>query len=82
MRRTLRTRLAALALIASSTAVLGHPGTATAAGCPSWTKTQVAKGYSVLENLAFDGQGAMLLSESSLGGTPSRSRCSEVGSTW
>lgn len=73
MRPSLRTRAAlvasaAAALLASSFAVVA-PG-ATAATCPAWTKSTVAKGYGLLENLAFDGQGGLLLSEGSLGGTP------------
>lgn len=36
-----------------------------APGCPQWDVTTVAAGYGMLENLAFDGHGAMLLSETS-----------------
>lgn len=43
---------------------------ASAAGCPSWEKEQVAAGYGTLENLGFDGTGGLLLSEGSLAGTP------------
>ncbi|WP_206615194.1 hypothetical protein [Rhodococcus spongiicola] len=32
--------------------------------CPQWSAVTVADGYGMLENLAFDGQGSMLLSES------------------
>lgn len=73
VRPSLRTRAtlvaaASAAVLASSVAVVAP--TATAATCPAWTKSTVAKGYDLLENLAFDGQGAMLLSEGSLGGAP------------
>lgn len=60
----------ASALLATSLAVLGVSSSAGAATCPSWAKSTVAKGYGLLENLAFDGQGTLLLSEGSLGGTP------------
>ncbi|MFI9508742.1 SMP-30/gluconolactonase/LRE family protein [Nocardia sp. NPDC052566] len=36
------------------------------AGCGRWSATTVASGYSMLENLAFDGRGGMLLSELAL----------------
>ncbi|RVW05843.1 SMP-30/gluconolactonase/LRE family protein [Rhodococcus xishaensis] len=36
--------------------------------CPQWSAVTVAAGYGMLENLAFDGQGSMLLSESALVG--------------
>jgi hypothetical protein len=58
------------ALAMSSLAIVATSSSADAASCPSWQKSTVAKGYSVLENLAFDGQGTMLLSESNAGGAP------------
>lgn len=60
----------ATALVTTSLAVLGVAASAEAASCPTWSKTTVARGYGLLENLAFDGQGTLLLSEGSLGGTP------------
>ncbi len=63
-------RLLAAAALAGSALVAVAPGTAGAATCVAWTRTPVARGYSVLENLAFDGQGGMLLSESSAAATP------------
>lgn len=60
---------AVLLLLATAAAVV--PATsADAAACPTWTKSQVARGYGVLENLGFDGQGGMLLSEGNLLGPP------------
>lgn len=52
-------------------AMLTVPSAAQAAtrDCEPWTKTRVASGYGVLENLAFDGRGSMLLSETSLVGS-------------
>lgn len=38
-------------------------------GCGQWSKTAVASGFGLLENLAFDGHGGLLLSESSLTGS-------------
>lgn len=35
-------------------------------GCPRWDAVTIASGYGMLENLAFDGRGAMLLSDSSM----------------
>ncbi|MET3961209.1 hypothetical protein ABIE44_001143 [Marmoricola sp. OAE513] len=61
---------AATALVASCLAVSGTESSAFAAGCPLWTKSKVAGGYSTLENLAFDGAGRMLLSETGALGTP------------
>jgi sugar lactone lactonase YvrE len=60
----------ALSIVAAATALVVPTAPASAAACPAWTKSQVARGYSLLENLAFDGTGGMLLSESSAGGTP------------
>lgn len=40
------------------------------AGCGQWAKQTVASGYGVLENLAFDGRGNVLLSEQSMTGGP------------
>lgn len=60
----------AAVLIASTISVAAPSSSAQAATCPAWTKSTVAKGYGLLENLAFDGRGALLLSEGSLGGTP------------
>lgn len=68
--RRVRAWAAATVLVATSLSVLGASPSAQAATCPSWTKSTVAKGYGLLENLAFDGQGSLLLSEGSLGGTP------------
>lgn len=65
-----RTAVPGLALLAAATALVVPSAPASAAACPAWTKTPVARGYAVLENLAFDGTGGMLLSESSAGGTP------------
>ncbi|WP_067685912.1 SMP-30/gluconolactonase/LRE family protein [Nocardia jejuensis] len=42
---------------------------ATGSDCGQWTATQVAGGYGMLESLAFDGRGGMLLSEQALTGT-------------
>ncbi|MFI6868357.1 SMP-30/gluconolactonase/LRE family protein [Nocardia sp. NPDC050406] len=55
--------------------VLTVAGTGTAAadtaplGCGQWSKSIVASGFGALENLAFDGRGGLLLSESSLTGS-------------
>lgn len=43
--------------------------TPTAPQCTPWTTRQVAHGFGMLENLAFDGRGAMLLSDQSPMGT-------------
>lgn len=58
----------ALAAALLTTCALVPAGPASAAGCPSWEKEQVASGYGVLENLGFDGTGGVLLSEGALAG--------------
>src|SRR5690242_12529408 len=68
-RRTVPKAVLAFALVASGL-VATAPLRSDAAACPAWTKTQVAKGYGVLENLSFDGQGGMLLSQTDLSGKP------------
>ncbi|MEV0061470.1 SMP-30/gluconolactonase/LRE family protein [Nocardia sp. NPDC050718] len=57
------------AVIAAAT-VLIVPGRAAAApeSCAQWTTRTIATGYGVLENLAFDGRGNVLLSEQSATG--------------
>lgn len=60
----------ATALLATTVSVLGVGSPAGAAVCPAWTKSTVAKGYGLLENLAFDGQGSLILSEGGVGGAP------------
>ncbi|HEX4190568.1 MAG TPA: SMP-30/gluconolactonase/LRE family protein [Marmoricola sp.] len=64
-----RRALAASVLVVSSAAVLVPsaaeamvPAPAGSASCSAWTKTTIASGYPTLENLAFDGQGSLLLS--------------------
>ncbi|PTR40510.1 SMP-30/gluconolaconase/LRE-like protein [Rhodococcus sp. OK611] len=42
--------------------------TAAAQSCTPWTASEVASGFGMLENLAFDGRGKMLLSEGTLFG--------------
>ena len=67
----MRARLTlSLSLLAAAATLVVPVAPANAAACPSWTKSPVARGYSVLENLAFDGTGGMLLSETSLIGPP------------
>ncbi|MCZ4499014.1 MAG: hypothetical protein JWQ74_1567 [Marmoricola sp.] len=61
-------RLAAATVLAATGLVALAPSSSDAAACPAWKKTTVAKGYSTLENLAFDGQGGLLLSETSIVG--------------
>lgn len=60
--------IAAAALVASAPVALAP--SSDAAACPAWKKTTQAKGYGTLENLAFDGQGGLLLSETNATGTP------------
>lgn len=67
-RRTTWAASCATALVATTISMVGVVPSADAASCPTWTKTTVAKGYNSLENLAFDGSGSMLLSESGAGG--------------
>jgi hypothetical protein len=60
-----------LSLLVAVTALVVPTGSAmAAAGCPAWTKSPVARGYGTLENLAFDGTGGLLLSETNLAGAP------------
>lgn len=59
---------ALLSGMAASTAIATNPGSALAAPCRGWTTSTVASGLGTLENLAFDGRGAMLLSSQSLSG--------------
>lgn len=59
----------AAALLASSISMVGVASPAEAVSCPTWAKSTVAKGYGLLENLAFDGAGSLLLSEGGAGGT-------------
>ncbi|GAA4476092.1 hypothetical protein GCM10023094_15080 [Rhodococcus olei] len=49
---------------ATTTTSAASTTVAPAAACTSWKVSTVADGFGVLENLAFDGRGAMLLSES------------------
>lgn len=60
------------AVVAAATILVAPATTApsNAAGCPTWSKTRVAGGFSTLENLAFDGAGLMILSESPAAGKP------------
>lgn len=57
-------RAAALCLVAAVAVVVGPAAASatSATACPAWTKSPVARGYAVLENLGFDGQGGMILS--------------------
>lgn len=51
-------------------------------GCQTWTKTRVASGFGILENLAFDGSGGLLLSEqTALGPGGALKRLSADGET-
>ncbi|MFG1782314.1 SMP-30/gluconolactonase/LRE family protein [Rhodococcus oryzae] len=55
--------------VAAVLVAVSGPGVAAAApGCIPWTTERVAEGYGTLENLAFDGRGGLLLSETSLTG--------------
>ncbi|MGW6424422.1 SMP-30/gluconolactonase/LRE family protein [Nocardia sp. NPDC055053] len=45
-----------------------NPAAAAPESCPQWTQRTVASGYGLLENLAFDGRGNLLLSEQSTTG--------------
>lgn len=47
--------------------------------CPQWSVSTVAAGYGMLENLAFDGAGDVLLSQSGLLGEGSVERVSAAG---
>lgn len=58
----------ATALLVTMISMVGVASSAEAASCPTWTKSTLAKGYGVLENLAFDGHGSLLLSEGGVGG--------------
>ncbi|MFL6062341.1 MAG: hypothetical protein ACJ72E_14000, partial [Marmoricola sp.] len=60
----------AVTVLAATSALAVPVGTSQAVACPAWTKTQVARGFSTLENIAFDGAGTMLLSESPAAGKP------------
>lgn len=70
--RSRRTGRIGVAAIAASVAAIVTAAPASAElssggiGCPRWGVETVASGYGMLENLAFDGRGAMLLSDSSL----------------
>lgn len=71
MRRRWMERIGALALACAVTVGLVGTGYAAAESssapntCPPWAVRTVASGFGMLENLAFDGRGAMLLSDSS-----------------
>ncbi|WP_067816589.1 SMP-30/gluconolactonase/LRE family protein [Nocardia inohanensis] len=71
IRRVLAEGIAAVQLCAAlAMAAQGVAAAETApGGCGTWTKSTVASGYGLLENLAFDGRGSLLLSETSLTGT-------------
>ncbi|WP_280428138.1 SMP-30/gluconolactonase/LRE family protein [Nocardia brasiliensis] len=51
----------ALATVAATGSAVAEDGPAE--GCARWASSTVASGYGILENLAFDGRGGMLLSE-------------------
>ncbi|MFI9401384.1 SMP-30/gluconolactonase/LRE family protein [Nocardia sp. NPDC052316] len=58
----------AVLAVSVALATVAAPGTsgaepATVETCERWAATTVAAGYGILENLAFDGRGGMLLSE-------------------
>ena len=55
-----RLRLGALGLAASALLAIAAPSAQGA--CAPWTASTVLSGQGVLENLAFDGRGAMFLS--------------------
>ena len=57
-----------IAAMVATAALTGGEAGAAPAPCAQWTAETVASGYGVLENLAFDGRGNVLLSESSLTG--------------
>lgn len=63
----MRAAAAILALVAagSTVTVVLAPGAHAAPTCSPWTVGTVASGYGPLENLAFDGRGSLLLSETS-----------------
>jgi len=67
--RSLPRLIAATSLVATALVALA-PASSQAAACPAWKKSTQAKGYGTLENLAFDGQGGLLLSETSATGAP------------
>lgn len=58
------TTTTAPAPVAIAPAPTGTPIAAPVSTCTPWKVTTVADGFGVLENLAFDGRGAMVLSES------------------
>ncbi|MBF6124473.1 SMP-30/gluconolactonase/LRE family protein [Nocardia brasiliensis] len=51
----------ALTTVAGTGSVVAQDGSVE--GCARWASSTVAAGYGILENLAFDGRGGMLLSE-------------------
>lgn len=60
---------AGCAVLAMTTGVATtHAAPAHTLGCGTWTKSTVASGFGMLENLGFDGRGGLLLSEQSLTG--------------
>ena len=68
--RRVRLGVLALAAAAVTTLLTGSPASAQSSsdgiGCPRWDVVTIASGYGMLENLAFDGRGSMLLSDSSM----------------
>ncbi len=68
---------ALLVVPATADPASGVPGPA----CHSWTKSPVASGLGVLENLGFDGRGGMLLSSGKQGGPGSLLRRTADGAT-
>lgn len=77
------TALALSALLVAGLPAAASPATppATGPGCHAWTNAPVASGLGVLENLAFDGRGGLLLSAGSLGGAGSLLRRTADGTT-
>lgn len=71
LRRVLAGSIVAVQLCAGL--ALATQGTAAAettpGGCGAWSRSTVASGYGLLENLAFDGRGNLLLSETALTGS-------------
>ncbi|AKU15302.1 SMP-30/gluconolactonase/LRE family protein [Luteipulveratus mongoliensis] len=63
---TLRPLATALAITAGLGLAVPSAASAAEPACPTWSKSTVASGLGVLENLAFDGRGGLLLSSQTL----------------
>ncbi|WP_194818974.1 SMP-30/gluconolactonase/LRE family protein [Nocardia sp. XZ_19_385] len=73
------TALSGVALTLTGGGPMATADTTPAASCGSWSRSVVASGYNMLEGLAFDGRGGLLLSDQAASGVGGAIRRLDVG---